>query len=49
MPPQTQQEQVTAFYKKALGRYGDVITCQGNAAGGHPEKTSEGLDCSDEG
>ncbi len=23
------QDKVTAFYKKALGRYGDVITCQG--------------------
>ena len=25
------QDQVTAFYKKALGRYGDVITCQGHS------------------
>ncbi len=41
------QEQVTAFYKKALGRYGDVITCQGNAAMGMPKMTSEGLSCSD--
>src|SRR5665213_1059675 len=24
------QDKVLAFYKKALGRYGDVITCQGN-------------------
>jgi hypothetical protein len=43
------QEQVTAFYKKALGRYGDVITCQGNAAVGTPKETPEGLSCSDEG
>ena len=42
------QEQVTAFYKKALGRYGDVITCQGNAPVGTPTKTSEGLTCSDD-
>jgi hypothetical protein len=42
-------EQVTAFYKKALGRYGDVITCQGNAPVGTPKMTSEGLNCSDEG
>jgi hypothetical protein len=39
------QEQVTAFYKKALGRYGDVITCQGNATVGTPKATSEGLNC----
>src|ERR1039458_797770 len=42
------QEQVTAFYKKALGRYGDVINCQGNAPVGTPTKTSEGLTCSDD-
>jgi hypothetical protein len=41
------QEQVTAFYKKALGRYGDVITCQGSAPVGTPTKTSEGLTCDD--
>lgn len=41
------QEQVTAFYKKALGRYGEVITCQGNSAVGTPTITSEGLTCSD--
>lgn len=39
------KEQVTAFYKKALGRYGDVITCQGNASVGTPTRTSEGLTC----
>jgi hypothetical protein len=42
------REQVTAFYKKALGRYGDVIICQGNSAVGTPTSTSEGLTCSDE-
>jgi len=41
------EEQVTAFYKKALGRYGDVITCQGNAPVGTPTATSEGLTCED--
>ncbi|MGD0902439.1 MAG: hypothetical protein ABR924_05785 [Terracidiphilus sp.] len=41
------QEQVTAFYKKALGRYGDVITCQGNAPVGAPAMTTEGLTCED--
>ncbi len=41
------QEQVIAFYKKALGRYGDVLTCQGSAAMGKPAVTSEGLTCED--
>jgi len=40
--------QVTAFYKKALGRYGDVITCQDNVAVGTPVVTSEGLTCQDD-
>ena len=42
------QAQVTAFYKKALGRYGDVITCQGNSPVGSPTQTSEGLTCADD-
>jgi hypothetical protein len=41
------KEQVTAFYKKAMGRFGDVIICQGNAAVGTPATTSEGLNCND--
>jgi hypothetical protein len=41
------KEQVTAFYKKALGRYGDVIVCQGKSAVGTPTTTSEGLTCED--
>jgi hypothetical protein len=41
------EEKVTAFYKKALGRYGDVITCQGNSPVGTPTTTSEGLTCED--
>jgi hypothetical protein len=43
------QDKVTAFYKKALGRYGEVLTCQGNAPVGAPAKTSEGLTCADDG
>jgi hypothetical protein len=42
------QDQVLAFYKKALGRYGDVITCQGNAPVGTPAATSEGLTCEED-
>jgi hypothetical protein len=43
------QDKVAAFYKKALGRYGDVITCQEHAAIGSPATTSQGLTCADEG
>ncbi|MGC9158625.1 MAG: hypothetical protein ACP5FH_06500 [Terracidiphilus sp.] len=42
------QDKVSAFYKKALGRYGDVITCQGNTVVGAPAATSEGLTCADD-
>ena len=43
------REQVTAFYKKALGRYGDVLTCDGNSPVGTPTTTAEGLTCADNG
>jgi hypothetical protein len=43
------KDKVIAFYKKALGRYGDVITCENNAAVGTPTQTSEGLTCADDG
>jgi hypothetical protein len=43
------KDKVTAFYKKALGRYGDVITCQGHSPVGTPIATSEGLTCADDG
>jgi len=42
------QDQVVAFYKKALGRYGDVISCQDHSAVGTPTTTAEGLNCSDD-
>src|ERR1035441_4500515 len=42
------QDKVLAFYKKACGRYGDVITCQGNNPVGTPVTTSEGLTCADD-
>jgi hypothetical protein len=42
-------DQVLAFYKKALGRYGDVIQCSGNAAVGSPATTREGLACDESG
>ena len=46
---QDKKDQVVAFYKKALGRYGDVLTCQDNAPVGTPTQTSEGLTCADDG
>jgi hypothetical protein len=42
------QDQVVAFYQKALGRYGNVIRCQGNQPVGTPVVTREGLSCSDD-
>jgi len=42
------QDKVADFYKKALGRYGDVLTCEGKAPVGTPTVTSEGLSCADE-
>lgn len=43
------KEQVTAFYKKALTRFGDVITCQDKSPVGTPTVTQEGLTCEDNG
>ena len=39
---------VLAFYRKALGRYGDVIQCDGRAAVGDPKVTHEGLGCEED-
>ena len=41
------QDKVAAFYKKALARYGDVITCNGNTPVGTPTQTREGLTCTE--
>ena len=40
-------DKVLAFYKKALGRFGDVIQCKDSEPVGTPTVTSEGLTCSD--
>lgn len=42
------QAKVQDFYRKALGAYGQVLTCRGNQPVGQPVKTSEGLTCSDD-
>src|SRR5271168_3329906 len=41
-------DRVLAFYKKALGRYGDVIECNGRTAIGSPMITREGLTCDED-
>src|SRR5271168_2604819 len=45
---QDSPDQVTAFYRKALGRYGDVIECQNDKSVGTPIRTTEGLSCDNE-
>ena len=42
------QDKVLAFYRDALGRFGDVVECQGQEAVGHPTVTAEGLGCKEE-
>ena len=42
------RDKVAAFYKQALGRYGDVITCQGHTPVGKPTVTAEGLSCEED-
>jgi len=41
------RDKVAAFYKKALTRFGDVITCDGNNPVGTPTITHEGLTCAE--
>jgi hypothetical protein len=38
-------DKLVAFYRQALGRYGDVIQCSNNRPVGTPTHTSEGLTC----
>jgi hypothetical protein len=42
---QDSTDEVTTFYRKALGRYGDVIQCQNDKPLGTPTRTAEGLTC----
>lgn len=42
------QKKVLAFYKSALGRFGDVIECDGTQPVGSPTVTSEGLNCKED-
>lgn len=43
------QKKVLAFYRNAMGRFGDVIECDGHTPVGSPAVTSEGLSCHEEG
>lgn len=42
------QNKIVDFYKKALGRYGDVLLCKDHQAIGTPVRTAEGLTCSED-
>lgn len=39
------RDKVIAFYRSALGRFGDVVECRGDQPVGSPTITSEGLSC----
>jgi hypothetical protein len=41
------RDKVLAYYRKSLGRYGDVIECRDNQPVGTPQKTADGLSCSE--
>ncbi|MGB8542143.1 MAG: hypothetical protein WCD49_10960 [Candidatus Acidiferrales bacterium] len=42
-------DKVTAFYRKALSKYGKVLNCsESNATAAAKEKSSNGLDCEDD-
>ncbi len=43
------RDKLQSFYLKALHRYGDVLTCQGNQPVGSPAKTAQGLTCQSNG
>jgi hypothetical protein len=42
------RDKVVAFYKNAMGRFGEVLTCDGNHSVGSPSMTGEGLTCSED-
>lgn len=42
------EKKLVTFYKNAMSRYGDVLTCKDKAAIGQPQKTSQGLTCSND-
>ncbi len=42
------EEKIVAFYKTAMAKYGDVLTCKDKTAIGQPRKTSQGLTCAND-
>lgn len=42
------RDKVIAFYRNALGRFGDVVECKGDHPVGSPTVTGEGLSCSED-
>jgi hypothetical protein len=42
------RDKVIAFYRNAMGRFGEVLTCDGNHPVGSPAITGEGLTCSED-
>jgi len=42
------RDKVVAFYKNAMGRFGEVLTCDGNHPIGSPTITGEGLTCEED-
>ena len=42
------EDKVQSFYKQALSRFGDVITCRDKSPVGTPVVTSEGLTCAED-
>ena len=43
------ENKVQAFYTKALGQYGQVLTCRGKQPVGSVKRTTAGLTCADDG
>ena len=43
------QDAIVSFYKKDLGRYGEVLECRHDQPVGQPTRTSQGLTCSEDG
>ena len=39
------EDKLVTFYKNAMARYGDVLTCKDKIALGQPTETSQGLTC----
>lgn len=39
------EDKIVAFYKNAMAKYGDVLTCKDKTAIGEPTRTQQGLTC----